>query len=123
MSRRPPRCSRTDTRFPYPTLFRSPRRRRRRVASDQPPSALLSSETPTGTLWFIEPARGARRPRVHEPPLSVHHPRGTGLCVRSRCRSEEPTSELQSLMRISYAVFCLKKKTKNIHINANNDVD
>src|SRR3546814_4579596 len=71
MIRRPPRSTRTDTLFPYTTLFRSPRR----------PS-----------------------PRASTP--SWKCPR---LCRRN-FRSEEHTSELQSLMRISYAVFCLKKK-------------
>src|SRR3546814_2840378 len=70
MIRRPPRSTRTDTLFPYTTLFRSRAARRRRC--------------------------GRRR----NPPATAKPP-----------RSEEHTSELQSLMRISYAVFCLKKKT------------
>src|SRR3546814_4026298 len=74
MIRRPPRSTRTDTLFPYTTLFRS----------DDP---------------FRYPSRSCRRsaPRRHDP-------------TASPCRSEEHTSELQSLMRISYAVFGLKKK-------------
>src|SRR3546814_3653260 len=76
MIRRPPRSTRTDTLFPYTTLFRSVRR--------------------PGAMVFEPPARHAR---------PVPHP--------DRLRSEEHTSELQSLMRISYAVFCLKKKKKN----------
>src|SRR3546814_13527490 len=81
MIRRPPRSTRTDTLFPYTTLFRSP--------SSKP------------------------------------FPRRQNRCVikgwwnwmRTASRSEEHTSELQSLMRISYAVFCLKKKTINeMHI-------
>src|SRR3546814_1746047 len=93
MIRRPPRSTRTDTLFPYTTLFRSrgphPRRwpdRRGQVR-----------------------AAGADGPTV--PPLR----RCSGLRLRLRRldpRSEEHTSELQSLTRISYAVFCLKKKTK-----------
>src|SRR3546814_4844428 len=74
MIRRPPRSTRTDTLFPYTTLFRS--------------------------AWRCDRA-----------------PRRRGAAGRRRCcraRSEEHTSELQSLMRISYAVFCLKKKTKSI---------
>src|SRR3546814_3261750 len=87
MIRRPPRSTRTDTLFPYTTLFRSGHRRR----GDRPA--------------HLAPARqedGAQKPRQDQP-------YGGG---RGR-RSEEHTSELQSLMRISYAVFCLKKKHKN----------
>src|SRR3546814_7059321 len=73
MIRRPPRSTRTDTLFPYTTLFRSGRRAR-------------------------SPARRQHDTRSPRP-----------RCAR---RSEEHTSELQSLMRISYAVFCLKKKKK-----------
>src|SRR3546814_4702942 len=86
MIRRPPRSTRTDTLFPYTTLFRSDRHRCRRE-----PGA------PQGAGPGIHP--GARR--------------GCDRLYRGRrCRSEEHTSELQSLMRISYAVFCLKKKNK-----------
>src|SRR3546814_3856341 len=81
MIRRPPRSTRTDTLFPYTTLFRS---------------------------WRASTGRSSRCPR-------------RGACVNSAStrawrsrRSEEHTSELQSLMRISYAVFCLKKKTTNM---------
>src|SRR3546814_1597224 len=89
MIRRPPRSTRTDTLFPYTTLFRSrrqvPRQERRRLAP-----------TRSGHHHFARRRRGKSR----------QHPRP---------RSEEHTSELQSLMRISYAVFCLKKKTKTNH--------
>src|SRR3546814_10916046 len=78
MIRRPPRSTRTDTLFPYTTLFRSRR-----------PDSELGSQT---------------RPSDHEDRSPA-----SGQLHRSR-RSEEHTSELQSLMRISYAVFCLKKK-------------
>src|SRR3546814_4344509 len=81
MIRRPPRSTRTDTLFPYTTLFRS--------AAD------------CQWRYSAAPASDAR----HAWPIQD---RGRG---RSR-RSEEHTSELQSLMRISYAVFCLKKKNK-----------
>src|SRR3546814_2529566 len=88
MIRRPPRSTRTDTLFPYTTLFRSRRR-----------------ETHRFRLF------GAQRQPVRRLPYArSSHPRG-----RADRRSEEHTSELQSLMRISYAVFCLKKKTtKNL---------
>src|SRR3546814_9230300 len=87
MIRRPPRSTRTDTLFPYTTLFRSSRR--------------------AGCLALIP-----------ETPVQIRpDPNGLFLPNRNlRCRSEEHTSELQSLMRISYAVFCLKKK-KHTHIN------
>src|SRR3546814_8086765 len=86
MIRRPPRSTRTDTLFPYTTLFRSiDRPTARRGAA---PARGRCATWPTGT------AAGRRR----------RHRR------RADRRSEEHTSELQSLMRISYAVFCLKKK-------------
>src|SRR3546814_1292489 len=75
MIRRPPRSTRTDTLFPYTTLFRS--------SGSTPPAKCSSSA------------------------------RCSASCRSRSTRSEEHTSELQSLMRISYAVFCLKKKKKN----------
>src|SRR3546814_5045643 len=87
MIRRPPRSTRTDTLFPYTTLFRSARRH----AAGGRPLGLLA-----------EVLRQLSRQGVR-----------TG--VPSLVRSEEHTSELQSLMRISYAVFCLKKKNKEKH--------
>src|SRR3546814_18591332 len=96
MIRPPPRSTRTDTLLPYTTLVRSD------VAVRQPPVV-------TG------PGRRQRaRPR-RRPGTAAG---GGGRLLRAlarilaAARSEEPTSELQSLMRISYAVFCLKKKTK-----------
>src|SRR3546814_10862804 len=89
MIRRPPRSTRTYTLVPYTPLFRSP------LAADPDRPARL------GGFGDTQPDRRyAHRPG--RPPLL--HPRGPEL------RSEEHTSELQSLMRISYAVFCLKKK-------------
>src|SRR3546814_1942580 len=85
MIRRPPRSTRTDTLFPYTTLFRS--------------DAAEGDE--------------AREDRLHRQA-------GQGACQAAgvRCaRSEEHTSELQSLMRISYAVFCLKKKKTKCKMN------
>src|SRR3546814_8088629 len=79
MIRRPPRSTRTDTLFPYTTLFRS------------------EDGAAGATCRWSATARDRRRGTAR---------RGSG----SRWRSEEHTSELQSLMRISYAVFCLKKK-------------
>src|SRR3546814_2874353 len=87
MIRRPPRSTRTDTLFPYTTLFRSGRRHPAIFAIRLRPAALQADRV-------AEAARPAAIGIVDE-------------------RSEEHTSELQSLMRISYAVFCLKKKTNN----------
>src|SRR3546814_10279879 len=93
MIRRPPRSTRTDTLFPYTTLFRS----------------LLAGGIPG------EPAvEGA--PRHDQTPDPPRTRRGRGQAARS----EEHTSELQSLMRISYAVFCLKKKRK-VKQNSSNE--
>src|SRR3546814_9174608 len=89
MIRRPPRSTRTDTLFPYTTLFRSHRRDGQRSAASH--SRRRRSRAESGR------AASCRHPSV---PLGGD-------------RSEEHTSELQSLMRISYAVFCLKKKKKN----------
>src|SRR3546814_2760553 len=94
MIRRPPRSTRTDTRFPYTTLFRS----------DEAGAHLLSSFR-SQTLTFLFEIMGL---------VCVCMCMCTGAvgACRSVERSEEHTSELQSLMRISYAVFCLKKKRK-----------
>src|SRR3546814_2032058 len=96
MIRRPPRSTRTDTLFPYTTLFRSgDRALRARVARARHPH-------PPRTV--VDVVRCARAPTAG---IERHRQKA------KRCdRSEEHTSELQSLMRISYAVFCLKKKTK-----------
>src|SRR3546814_1646696 len=108
MIRRPPRSTRTDTLCPYTTLFRS----RVRPLLGRP----AERRARRGVLDRVRP--GAVR--LHRPggdPLEVQ--RDTSRRLRER--SEEHTSELQSIMRISYAVFCLKKKTTltnhNTHIN------
>src|SRR3546814_7156564 len=87
MIRRPPRSTRTDTLFPYTTLFRSP--------------CWLREHGQTWKSNWVEASF------VRSPGMGKH--RHQSLQVT---RSEEHTSELQSLMRISYAVFCLKKKRK-----------
>src|SRR3546814_10854058 len=110
MIRRPPRATRTDTLFPYTTLFRSP------VARLQPgqdqPSARRRPPRRAGGLVRWRPGhenRGEEKvgQRVRPDPGDVL---SAGRADGLRGRSEEHTSELQSLMRISYAVFCLKKK-------------
>src|SRR3546814_8750913 len=106
MIRRPPRSTRTDTLFPYTTLFRSAR-------------PVHIAPTKENRQWELNHT-GADGPCI---PHSLF-PIPASFCLnrrqKTRCRSEEHTSELQSLMRISYAVFCLKKKNTNTH-NYNNN--
>src|SRR3546814_3498538 len=105
MIRRPPRSTRTDPLFPYTTLFRSGRSAGRGVGQRDRARGISKIAADAQHL------RGGD-------PWGNRHATGKGLpcliCrgVTQRRRSEEHTSELQSLMRISYAVFCLK--TKNI---------
>src|SRR3546814_5236942 len=102
MIRRPPRSTRTDTLFPYTTLFRS--------------NAPIPAFAPY-RIKHVDAARINGGRRVHDrllPLLSrieAHTGVPTSIMIAIFGRSEEHTSELQSLMRISYAVFCLKKKT------------
>src|SRR3546814_7296023 len=106
MIRLPPRSTRTDTLFPYTTLFRSrfdqhvdlsdPERRNNRANDGSYPSEHHHHKAVDNEVL---------------PHLGIHAVNG---------RSEEHTSELQSLMRISYAVFCLKKKNKNKSYNTPN---
>src|SRR3546814_7422863 len=111
MIRRPPRSTLTDTLFPYTTLFRSVVRRAREKAR------LERFPHRAGDLRGLPRARRkSRRRRGRRLPLRDggarrRPPQHRRLLAR---RSEEHTSELQSLMRISYAVFCLKKKKKII---------
>src|SRR3546814_1807310 len=107
MIRRPPRSTRTDTLFPYTTRFRSPQVARAPDALPQTGHAAADAQraqTPRDCL-FSAPA--AAPPDRYWP---WHDRLPDRRSVASR--SEEHTSELQSLMRISYAVFCLKKKNK-----------
>src|SRR3546814_2477254 len=99
MIRRPPRSTRTDTLLPYTTLFRS----RPRVLAAMPNAATVPSAPTAPTIADATPKA------ANDPP-----PRPT-----SRPRSEEHTSEIQSLMRNSYAVFCLKKKKKQVQTAQN----
>src|SRR3546814_6064866 len=105
MIRRPPRSTRTDTLFPYTTLFRSG------LGQMIGPSFAGFAYEASGS--FTLPTLVAAATLVVAFVLTMDWRRG-------RSRSEEHTSELQSLMRISYAVFCLKKKKKKQkHININ----
>src|SRR3546814_9759851 len=135
MVRRPPRSTRTNTLFPYTTLFRSAR---------SPPSRDTGSGAVTRRNFFVSPAGhfimrivffvaptmfvvlslaactrssddsgvDLRQPVKNDianiPPQCFTRTEDAGGRVQNPCRSEEHTSELQSLMRISYAVFCLK---------------
>src|SRR3546814_8119765 len=94
MIRRPPRSTRTDTLFPYTTLFRSSIVIAGMVRSGYPQSFAAGVICNAGTLGILIPPS-----------------------IVADDRSEEHTSGLQSLMRISYAVFCLKKKKKKIQLN------
>src|SRR3546814_7332293 len=123
MSRPPPKSTRTDTLFPFTTLFRSGSQvrqqvhlhafdrgceverdrdvcRRQRHVRGQPPEL-----TP---YWSERPAAAASNAAASRP---AERSMFSEAATSSRRRSEEHTSELQSLMRISYADFCLKKKT------------
>src|SRR3546814_2167291 len=98
MIRRPPSSTRTDTLFPYTTLFRSGQHGNRGDQFDQRKSCVLAVHI----RLLATGASGCPRPRARE------------ISPCRRDRSEEHTSELQSLMRISYAVFCLKKNTRTV---------
>src|SRR3546814_4944896 len=100
MIRRPPRSTRTDTLFPYTTLFRS--QFLVSSGSEDPMSKNTSVSLGDHFQTFIEAQMADGR-------------YGSASEVVRAGRSEEHTSELQSLMRISYAVFCLKKKRKVNH--------
>src|SRR3546814_7414642 len=105
MIRRPPRSTRTDTLFPYTPLFRSPDGAER-PAADAARRRVGRARHPGGRH-----AAGHRRRPAHDGPAGAADRRRHRLdAAGHRPRSEEHTSELQSLMRISYAVFCLKKK-------------
>src|SRR3546814_6670784 len=109
MIRRPPRSTRTATLFPYTTLFRSS----------------AASCTSSACAWPDRLERSRAR-LVWSPPARKRCAESSAIkgaatsVLPSAMRSEEHTSELQSLMRISYAVFCLKKKKQKQHKEQNN---
>src|SRR3546814_3148740 len=99
MIRRPPRSTRTDTLFPYTTLFRSDAEGTAHLAGEGE-NAVRVGDAAGGDR---RQADGRQRREDHAHADAAQH---------DQPRSEEHTSELQSLMRISYAVFCLKKKKR-----------
>src|SRR3546814_5209085 len=99
MIRRPPRSTRTDTLFPYTTLFRS-RHEDDPRGNEHLPDRPIPANHQSADDGSQDSAKAAK----------THC--GADARAPQACRSEEHTSELQSLMRISYAVFCLKKKKK-----------
>src|SRR3546814_6549068 len=125
MIRRPPRSTRTDTLFPYTTLFRSAVRRHRRGARGGRLPALLCRPR-ARRLWRAAAAAGAdrraqrdfaaraRRLSLH---LAVDLPAVDLHGAGGNRRSEEHTSELQSLMRISYAVFFFKQQHTTLDVS------
>src|SRR3546814_3730301 len=106
MRRRPPRSTRTDTLFPYTTLFRSAERVERAPLRGVRLVVALRHAGIADQIGFARHPASFTNGRIRrwrqDAPISTSG------------RSEEHTSELQSLMRISYAVFCLKKKNNNL---------
>src|SRR3546814_1838349 len=121
MIRRPPRSTRTDTLFPYTTLFRSA------LEVIQKRTAQLEQQNSLGTdvqLMFLH-GRALAALGHHDQAIDLYRKMTTlypELPEPWNNRSEEHTSELQSLMRISYAVFCLKKKKKKTHNTSYNSI-
>src|SRR3546814_3480910 len=110
MKPRPPGSTRTDTLFPYTTLFRSRDDRRGRQTSIRATTATVRGGGPGCDRAGVAGLDAAARAGRVWPDFQVG-------CNGRHVRSEEHTSELQSLMRISYAVFCLKKKKTTHHKN------
>src|SRR3546814_10160458 len=123
MRRRPPRSKRTDTLFPYTTLFRS-------IAARK----VIPSSSARSSLGWKKPTL-QRRLADDCMKLELFYSPGCARCAEARDglktaafeivadRSEEHTSELQSLMRISYAVFCLQKKKQNTSLNVRSTLE
>src|SRR3546814_3264942 len=111
MQRLPPRSTRTDTLFPYTTLFRSAQTRRRVGTIERMAWRIARrwGDKSSGLRYGVR-----QLPERHDDDRQSHL---DALPLGQQRRSEEHTSELQSLMRISYAVFCLKKKKNYKHHN------
>src|SRR3546814_8304004 len=109
LRRRPPRSTRSDTLFPYTTLFRS-------ASGSRSATTEIAIQTMVGKSTTFSPSRSGDRMTS---PTCVRFTGARTLLaetVAASVRSEEHTSELQSLMRNSYALFCLHKKTHQTHL-------
>src|SRR3546814_6831780 len=107
MTRRPPRSTLTDTLLPYTTLFRSERPRWKAAAF----TGIIGTPFPPPRRRYMTTPKTFKAFRIHSDKSGY----------RSGIRSEAHTSELQSLMRTSYAVFCLKQTTKR-HSNTHTTI-
>src|SRR3546814_12627348 len=108
MIRRPPRSTRPDTLFPYTQLFRC-----KAIGSSAMPDVVRLDPRASGAPPWQTFAAEADRRRLTAPALKAQvRLMAAWRVTNEQARSEEHTSELQSLMRTSYAVFCLKKKNK-----------
>src|SRR3546814_2012873 len=106
MIRRPPRSTRTDTLFPYTTLCRS--KSLLALEADYAPGAASPSHTHAKSAFiYAYVISGAIESKVNDDETHIYR--------AGESRSEEHTSELQSLMRLSYAVFCLKTNTQTLY--------
>src|SRR3546814_5819946 len=116
MIRRPPRSNPTDTLFPYTTLFRSPTDEERAAAADARRQAAREAEAEAAAM-----RRDLAMVESYATEDDLRRAYGERITLVEESlktsRSEEHTSELQSLMRISYAVFCLKKKNNTRNHN------
>src|SRR3546814_1939385 len=130
MIRRPPRSTRTDTLFPYTTLFRSDREARGAAGYGGGRGGGGKGFDQHFPAWMPWRAKASQAAATGLPATYTGCIRRGGLpCSVDRCspsscsspawRTEEHTSELQSIMRISYAVFCLKKKTQQTIVHTN----
>src|SRR3546814_3491855 len=116
MIRRPPRSTRTDTLFPYTTPVRSSDLEIQRSVEflHLPRQAMLVQHAHEGIgVHLLHVEHAVTAPRAGDHHRGADHRGHAGGVAHRLIRSEEHTSELQSLMRISYAVFCLKKKQTN----------
>src|SRR3546814_1151206 len=118
MIRRPPRSTRTDTLFPYTTLFRSGLHWPKQETLMRHPTRIQTCKFITTALKLTDSSMSLGLALL-QPSVGLNMNSLTLMSIALlNVRSEEHTSELQSLMRISYAVFCLKKKTQ-LTINTN----
>src|SRR3546814_7051026 len=110
---RSPRSTRTDTLFPYTTLFRSVDGKIFCAPHAPKPKDTVITQTVSMQTALNAPKKGGAALGIHKADPKVAPKHSADFTVNQVGRSEEHTSELQSLMRISYAVFCLKQKKQN----------